>query len=157
MLKPDLLEERKKTYQSTILQRAKVYDFEVSLENHLIGNQTIYRLYYVNYHKIGEGYLEGRHFGVIKVPFRPFQLPEQMAREGGFKVLSYLTDFIEANKNVAPCSLQSIRMLDHLLNAENLRFRRIDEEDESKILDLFAVDGRVRLFKKSDLYEKYFE
>ena len=32
------------------------YEFEATLEDHPIGNQNIYRLYYVNFHRIGESF-----------------------------------------------------------------------------------------------------
>ena len=40
---------------------------------------------------------------------------------------------------------------------ERFGFRRVDEKDEEKILNLFTVTGRLLLFQKSKLYPKYFE
>lgn len=83
--------------------------------------------------------------------------PNGMTREEGFKVLSYLTDFIEKREDTEPCSLKSVRTLDGVLDLERFGFTRIDEKDEDKILNLFTVSGRLLLFKKSELYTKYFE
>lgn len=133
-------------------------EFIASLEDHPIGNQNIYRLYYVNYHRIGEQY--GRHdnnIGRINWPFKPFMLPNGMTREEGFKVLSYLTDFIEKRDDIKTCSLKSVMLLDSVLDLERFGFTRVKEDNEDKIINLFTVDGRLLLFKKSELYLKYFE
>ena len=134
------------------------YEFNGSFENHPIGDQDIYRLYYVNYHRINE--YEGcsaDNIGMIDFPLKPFKLPEGMSREDGFKVLSYLIDNVEKQKDVEPFSLNSVRTLDKVLDLERFGFRRVDEKDEEKILNLFTVTGRLLLFQKSKLYPKYFE
>lgn len=146
-LKNDLL------FDSTQLNRD--YEFEATLENHPVGNQDIYRLYYIDYHRIG--LIGSSNIGVINCPFKPFMLPNGMNREDGFKVLSYLTDFIEKREDTEPFSLKSVRTLDGVLNLERFGFTRVEENDEKKILNLFTVSGRLLLFKKSELYTKYFE
>lgn len=80
-----------------------------------------------------------------------------MTREEGFKVLSYIIDIIEKRKDIKACLLNSVKILDEVLNLENLGFTKIVENDENKILNLFTVNGRLLLFKKSNLYNKYFE
>ncbi len=95
--------------------------------------------------------------GLIDWPCKPFMLPDGMSREEGFKVLSYLTDFIEKREDIAIGSLTSVRTLDLVFDKERFGFRRVEETDEDKIINLFTVDGRALLFKKSDLYKKYFE
>ena len=146
-LKNDLL------FDST--QRNRDYEFEATLENHPVGNQDIYRLYYIDYHRIG--LIESSNIGVINCPFKPFMLPNGMNREDGFKVLSYLTDFIEKREDTEPFSLKFVRTLDGVLNLERFGFTRVEENDEKKILNLFTVSGRLLLFKNSELYTKYFE
>ena len=72
------------------------YEFDAEFEDHPVGEGDIYRLYYVNYHRIRE--YPGRaddNIGVINWHGKPFKMPAGMSREDGFKVLSYLTDFIE--------------------------------------------------------------
>lgn len=135
------------------------YEFEATLEDHPIGNQNIYRLYYVDFHRINEYFRfpDPSNIGVVDWPFEPFMLPNGMTREEGFKVLSYLTDFIEKRDDIDPCSLKSVNMLDGALDLERFGFTRIDEKDEDKILNLFTVSGRLLLFKKSEFYSKYFE
>lgn len=128
-------------------------EYDVELESHPIGGQNIYRLYYVNYHRIGEGY----GIGMVNWPCQTFMFPNGMTREEGFKVLSYLTDFIEKREGVEPCSLKSVRILDDVLDLDRFGFKRVKEDDENKILNLFTVSGRLLFFKKSELYSKYFE
>ena len=43
-----------------------------------------------------------------------------------------------------------------VLDLERFGFTRVNENDENKILNLFTVSERLLLFKKSELYEKYF-
>lgn len=134
------------------------YEFNGVFEDHPIGNQDTYRLYYVDYHRINE--YEGcdcNNIGMIDYPLSPFKMPEGMSREDGFKVLSYLTDDIEKQPDVGPYSLKAVRTLDNVLDLERFGFTRVEEIDEDKILNLFTVTGRLLLFQKSNLYPKYFE
>lgn len=133
-------------------------EFNALLENHEIGDQNVYRLYYINYHRIGETYSNGTSkIGLVNYPCRTFMLPEGMTREEGFKVLSYLADLVEKKDDIEPCSLKSVILLDNLLDQKELGFIRVDESDNDKILNLFTVTGRILLFKKNELYSKYFE
>ncbi len=137
------------------------YEFEAELKDHPLGNQDIYRLYYINYHRIGESY-EPRfnNVGVIDWPYEPFMLPDGMSREDAFKVLSYLTDFIERRLNLEPCSPKSVSILDNVLNLERLGFKRVYtslDSDFDNVIDLFTITGRLQLFKRSKHYKKYFE
>lgn len=137
------------------------YEFEADLEDHPLGDQEIYRLYYINYHRIGEycGF-NRNNVGVIDWPLKPFLLPVGMSREEGFKVISYLTDFIESTLNIEPYYGKSVMQLDEVLNLERLGFRRLNmhfENDSDKIINLFTVTGRQLLFKKSKYYKMYFE
>lgn len=134
------------------------YEFNGVFEDHPIGNQDTYRLYYVDYHRINEyNGCDKNNIGMIDYPLRPFKLPEGMSREDGFKVLSYLTDDIEKQPDVESYSLKAVRTLDKVLDLERFGFTRVEETDEDKILNLFTVTGRLLLFQKSKLYSKYFE
>lgn len=159
-LKDKLIKLKKDLFASILPNRD--YEFEATLEDHPIGNQNIYRLYYVNFHRIGEDFrFPGlNNIGVIDWPCKPFMLPNGMTREEGFKVLSYLTDFIEKRKEIEPCSLESVRILDGVLDLERFGFTRINTQlptDSADVINLFTVSGRILLFKKSELYSKYFE
>ena len=155
--KEKLIEFKEKLLQLNI-PISRDFEFDAELEDHPIGNQNIYRLYYINYHRIGEYHGHRKNnIGIINWRFNPFILPKEMTREEGFKVLSYLTDFIEKREDTEPCSFKSVSTLDGVLNLERFGFTRVEEKDESKILNLFTVDGRLLLFKRSNLYSKYFE
>lgn len=138
-------------------QFSRDYEFTASLKDHPIDDQNIYRLYYVNYHRIGEYYGTHNNIGMMNWQCKPFMLPNGMTREEGFKVLSYLTDFIEKKNDIETCSIKSVMTLDGILDLEKFGFIRVKEDNEDKILNLFIVDGRLLLFKKSELYSKYFE
>lgn len=157
----DKLNKLKKDLLNSI-QLNRDYEFEATLEDHPIGNQNIYRLYYVDFHRIRESvrYPDPNNIGVVNWPCKPFMLPNGMTREEGFKVLSYLTDFIEKRKDIEPCSLKSVRTLDGVLDLERFGFTRINIQlptESEDVIDLFTVAGRLLLFKKSKLYPKYFE
>ena len=129
-------------------------DFNATFEDHMPGNQKYYRLHYINYHNINR---DPNRRGLIDWPYKPFELPDGMSREDGFKVLSYLTDFIEKRDDVYEASWKSVGTLDGVISLERFGFKRIDflpkEED---IIDLFTIDGRVRRFKDSKYYDMYF-
>jgi len=93
------------------------YEFNAEFKNHEIGKQNIYRLHYINYQRDYNAKIR-----ITDCPFQPFMLPNNMTREDFFKVLSYLTDFIEKELNLEPCSYQSVSMLDSSLNLERLGF-----------------------------------
>ena len=129
----------------------------IELKNHKIGNQKIYRLHYVylNCHK--SAYTRRKLIEYISLPQKPFTLPNGMSREDAFKVLSYLTDYIERRDDVDPCSAKSVKILDSVLNLERFGFKKVEENNKNEIIDLFTVTGDLLMFKNSDLYNKYFE
>lgn len=137
------------------------YEFEADLENHPLGNQIMYRLHYVDYHRIGEGYrMKPNNVGTMDFSFKPFLLPQGMSREDAFKVLSYLTDYIEKRNHLTPCSYDSVAFLDKMLELDKLGFVKLNtslDKYSDEVIDLFTVTGRLLLFKQSEYYQKYFE
>ena len=121
------------------------YEFEADLEDHDLEDKDVYRLHFVGYYysKLNDGY------HVHDYPLSTFKLPEGMTREEGFKILSYLTDFIEKREDVEKASEKSVITLDKILDLERFGFKKVKEKDESKIADLFTVAGRIHRFKKS--------
>lgn len=159
------IKEKMKTMKEEILEYFapinRDFEFDANLENHPLGEQNVYRLHYVNYHRIGEGYGMGpNNTETIDFPFKPFLLPKGMNREDAFKVLSYLTDYLERELNLNPCSEKSVRVLDQAIDLERLGFTRLNIQvgkSETDIIELFTVKGRMLLFKQSEYYKKYFE
>lgn len=100
------------------------YEFQVDLEDHEVENQNIYRLHFINYHRILENAgNKDNNVGLIDWPCKPFRLPNGMSREDAFKVLSYLTDFIEERNDIEPCSLKSVLTLDKAIDLERFGLR----------------------------------
>lgn len=124
---------------------------DVELEDHDVGDGNVFKLHYVNYHRIGYK----KSLGVIDWFFDPFMIPEGMTKEEAFKVLSYLTDFIEANTELEECSLGSVRALNDAINLPRFGFRRLKNKVEA--ISLYTVAGRLNEFKKSKFYDTYFE
>lgn len=136
------------------------YEFEAEFTNHPFGSSNIYRLHFLNYHRIGENYgMAPNNLAVVDFPYTPFMLPEYMNGEEAFKVLSYLTDFIESTYNLKECSQRGVKLLNEILDMGELGFTKVDiqTEDNIDINDLFTVTGRIALFKDSKYYSKYFE
>lgn len=124
------------------------------LENHELKDQIYYRLHYINYHNINRD--PGRR-GVIDCPYDAFYLPNGMSREDGFKVLSYLTDFIEKHPEVDEASWKSVSTLDTIIDIERFGFKRVGYKPfDEDVIDLFTVTGRINRFKKSKYYSKYY-
>lgn len=144
-----------------IKSKNRDYEFEADLENHPLGNQIMYRLHYVDYHRIGEGYGIGpKNVGRMDFYFKPFLLPQGMRREDAFKVLSYLTDYIERTRHLTPCSYDSVAFLDKMLELDKLGFVKLNtslDKYSDEVIDLFTVTGRLLLFQQSKYYQKYFE
>jgi putative hydrolase of HD superfamily len=135
--------------------RDGTYSNEINEDD--VCDKKIYRLRYINYHNIGLRYGMNNK-GLIDWAGKPFFLPNEMTSEEAFKVLSYLTDFIEKEPDIEECSLKSVNTLNGIL-IELDRFGFISPiapVNEKNVIDLFTVSGFNR-FKKSEEYNKYFE
>lgn len=112
-------------------------------QNYDIEKETFYRLYYINYHPIGKG-----HIGTTSCPFEPFSLPQGMEKEDAFKVLSYLTDFIEQKPGIEKASLRSLEILDSIIDLEDLGFKRRKYLPiNTPVVNLYTVTGIVDQFE----------
>ena len=139
------------------LQDELANEFEADFENHTLGNQKIYRLHYINYYRANNN---AKKYRTVDWPFDLFMLPNGMSREDAFKVLSYLTDYIENNPNIEPYSYKSVATLNSILDLQQLGFKKLNKNisvSEEEIIDLWTVEGRVALFKKSKYYLSYYE
>lgn len=141
------------------------------------------RLYYIaveRYKEYGSNrQMLGKTYGISS----PFYLPTGMSIEDACKVVSYLSEKIEREHNLEPASNGSVaavsRILDkygfekkegcphgysHTTSRDTLDILRLRREwalpgNESiaGVTDLFTVGGDFDLFKRSDLYENYFD
>ncbi len=109
-------------------------------------------------------------------------LPENMSIENACKVVSYLSELIEQKHNLEPACPRSISLVDNEL--ERYGFVRIKDGWSGYIhgtsyytsraielsptlqrvynqgngaVDLFTVGGDLKLFKRTNLYNRYFE
>lgn len=154
-LKERLVELKEKIRCVSVLNRK--YEFDAELDDHPIPDSDIYRLSYVDYHRYGEGYGMGpNNVGLVYWNGDTFTLPNKMERDDAFKVLSYLTDFIEKDDNIDIGSLKSVRTLNAVLDLERFGFRKIKCGENALVVDLFTVAGRSLLFKRSEFYDRYF-
>lgn len=112
-------------------------------QNYDIEKETFYRLYYIHYHPIGKG-----HIGTTSCSFEPFSLPKGMEKEDAFKVLSYLTDFIEQKPGIEKASLKSLEILDSIIDLEDLGFKRKKYLPiNTPVVNLYTVTGIVDQFE----------
>lgn len=118
----------------------------------------------------------GQTYGISS----PFRLPNGMSIKNACKVVSYLSDKIEEENGLEPACEQSVIMVSSIL--ENYGFKKVEDQDKGHfhsvslynpfyglrtgfpackkiegVIDLFTVDGNFGLFKKSDLFDRYFE
>lgn len=137
------------------------FEFDAELKSHEMEGRNIYRLYYMNYRRCGEGYyMNTNNVHVTDWPLDPFILPSNMERKDAFKVLSYLTDYIEKSFNLQECSYASVETLNKVLDLKRLGFRKLNINADSnldQIVDLYTITGRILLFKQSKHYSRYIE
>ena len=159
-LKNTLIELKEKLLENKLLLN-RDYEFNEKLEDHQIPNSNVYRLFFVEYYRAFE--YPGRNddnINTTKWVFKPFLLPNGMRQEEAFKVLSYFIDYIGKPISLKKSTAKNVAILNELLDIDKLGFTRIDnnlEVDDDKIINLFVVSGRTALFKKNDLYNKYFK
>lgn len=109
-------------------------------------------------------------------------LPENMSIENACKVISYLSELVEQKHNLEPACPRSISLVDNEL--ENYRFKRVGDgwsgyihgtcyytsraielsptlqrayNQGNRAIDLFTIGGDLKLFKRTNLYNRYFE
>ncbi len=147
------IRERLQLMKAKLIKMKYKEDNKVELENHPIQEDKPYRLFFIDFHHTNK-----ERINSIIWPFKPFTLPEGMSQEDAFKVLSYLTDYIE--RYIEPYSFRSVIALDKILNVERLGFKRVNKKMNTNTEDvnnLFTVSGEVSIFKNSPYYNKYFE
>lgn len=137
------------------------------------------RLYYVAFNKFnrnGTGYTYiGQTYGISS----PFRLPNEMRIEDACKVVSYLSEKVESENNIEPASEKSVAMVSNELTKYG--FERVESKEHGHyhavseyipftkirtsipvsrgidgVVDLFSVGGDFKMFKKSDLHDRYF-
>ena len=67
------------------------------------------------------------------------------------------TNFIEEDNKGDFAYLNYMQTLNLVLDIPRFGFKRVSPKEDDKMVDLFFVTGRVKLFKDSSAYNKYFE
>lgn len=105
----------------------------------------------------------------------PFKLPEGMTMQEAYKVISYISEFVEKTYNKEPASSDSVALTSYTLGSYGFekiegfpkgythstedyvgRGKVIEETTIPATRDLYTVGGDFGQFKKSNLYSKYF-
>ncbi|MGN1208652.1 MAG: hypothetical protein ACI4TI_04215 [Christensenellales bacterium] len=139
----------------------------------------IIRLLYVSFEKFKDHFSNetkiGRTIGVSS----PFKLPKNMTLDDACKVISYLSEKIEAENNLNAGSQKSVALVSanlhkygfkkingfehgyyHAIGTKNAFKNNNDAIYASKIdgvTDLFTVGGDICRFEKSDFNDRYFD
>ena len=88
--------------------------------------------------------------------FSKYQLPQGMSMQDAYKVVSYLSEYIEKVKKIPEASCKSVNETDALLG--EYFFTKLDRDnDTTPFIDLFTVGGNTKLFDKSRYASQYFE
>lgn len=132
------------------------------------------RLIYVSFEKF-PGYDGRTKLGQTYGISSPFRLPESMTIDDACKVVSFLSEKVEKENNIEPASENSVAKVSGILTDYGFdkiegyahgHFHAVQEYsygDEivgnahiNGIVNLFTVGGDFKLFKKSNLYDDYF-
>ena len=144
-------------------------------------NYTNIRLYYValeRFTRYGSSEIKlGETYGISS----PFRLPHGMSYKDACKVVSYLSEKVEKENNLEPASESSVAMVSKILPSYG--FERIEGMEKGHyhavsdykpfykikadyfpackkidgVVDLFTVGGHFKVFKKTDLNDRYFD
>lgn len=110
----------------------------------------------------------------------PFKLPKNMSLSDACKVISYLSEKVETENLIEPASEASVALVSQMLNdygfkkqeaCEHGHFHSVGDypakvcvthpqalqESADTTTFLFTVGGHFKVFKKSNLYDRYFD
>lgn len=133
-------------------------EFYEKLDNHELSDLNIYRLHYIDYYRIGETFGKtDNNIALMEWTSKKFMLPNEMNRKDAFKVISYLQMYVRNDLKLIPNSLNEVQYLVEVLELPRYGFKVIDDNNEIDTNELFIVNGRVKLFKENDLYNKYYK
>lgn len=136
------------------------------------------RLVYVAVEEFNK-YVGGKGIGVTFSNSSCFFLPDGISFENAFKIISYLSEKVEKDNDIEPASQHSVAMVSHLLESygfkkdENTKpgynhstreakpIKKIaincpNSEKIDECIDLITVGGDFSLFKKTNLFDRYF-
>lgn len=139
-------------------------------------NKSMIRLLYIYlqpYHQYGTNELKCSYsYASSSV----FELPDGMTMEQACKVVSYLSELVEREQNLEPASYESVGAVSHILKdygfvkdeyiGKNLihitanewfvKNPKLKVGKLNGVVDLITFNGNSACFKRSDLYDRYF-
>ena len=138
------------------------------------------RLFYVALEKFTQYGTDELKIGQTYGISSPFRLPHNMSMEDACKVVSYLSDKVEKENNLESACEKSVTMVSNILENYGFRKEEIKEkghyhsvsecvpfckiqtsvpatEEIEGVVDLFTVSGDFKIFKKTDLHDRYFD
>lgn len=138
------------------------------------------RLYYISIESFKNAAYDNNSLSKTYCISSPFYLPTGMTIEDACKVVSYLSKKVEREHNLEPASIPSVSAVSRQLGKYGFEKRENHEhgyhhtltedtymarkkcmlpgyETIEGVTDLYTVGGDFKLFKKSDLYDNYFD
>ena len=151
-----------------------------TLEDKNISDGTKIRMCYVAIEKYNEYGTNIKKIGQTTGVSSVFELPQGMTINDACKVISYLSEKVEKANKLEPASENSVAKTSAIL--EQYGFKKVDEtnkghyhcvqecrpfatiktnlptsQSQQQVVNLLTVGGDFDVFKKSDLYAKYFD
>ncbi len=147
-------------------------------ENNL--KEPMIRLFYIALEKFKRYGSSERLVGETYTVSSIFKLPKGMSYDSAYKVISYLSEKVEKEKNIEPASEKSVAVVSNILSKYGFEkiegckkghFHAVSEYvsqrmikapfDECKkldgVVDLFTVGGHFNIFQNSEFYCRYFD
>ena len=140
------------------------------------------RLYYVSLEQFKRYGTNDSKIGQSFNVSSPFKIPHGVRLEDACKIVSYLSEKVEKERNIEPASSRSVARVSEILT--DYGFERLPDYDHgythsvvdcsifgsplrkiSKVapepiegvVDLFTVGGDLKLFENSELFDRYFD
>lgn len=144
--------------------------------NNMKSNSNTIRLIYVAMEPFNRYGTSNKMLGTTLNISSPFTLPSGMNIDEACKIISYLSEMVESQKDIEPASNNSVAFVSEKLEeygftklpatrgeygyshtiSRYYNTRRIFNIAKSGVLDLFTVGGDFDEFKNSDLHDRYF-
>lgn len=116
----------------------------------------VFRQHYVYCYKsnILNSYYDNDFSEMHDYIMQKFRLPDGMSYADAFKVLSFLSEYVEREFNLPECCFGTVKKVQDLLPEFGFT---IEDKPGVECTDLFTVNGMNRLFKRTEYARQYFE
>lgn len=179
--------KRKKKSELVIAEQVEMeeYKFSNGLSEEVVCDENnlkepMIRLFYIALEKFKRYGSNDRLIGETYTVSSVFKLPKGMSYDSAYKVISYLSEKVEKEKNIEPASEESVAVVSNLLSAYG--FEKIEGCKKGHfhavakyapqckitasieackkldgVVDLFTVGGHFNIFQNSEFYCRYFD